>query len=130
MPDAVIRARALVGCRFRPQGRDPEIGLDCVGLACAVYRIPATDVPRDYRLRGAEQMRLRREIDRHFNPAHDPAAGDLLVCSVAADQLHLAILTDRGLVHADARLRMVVETPGAAPWPVLSVHRRRAQSNA
>ena len=62
------------------------------------------------------------------SPAH--AAGDLLVCSVAADQLHLAILTDRGLVHADARLRMVVETPGAAPWPVLSVHRRRAQSNA
>jgi murein DD-endopeptidase / murein LD-carboxypeptidase len=132
MSDAVIRARALVGCRFRPQGRDPELGLDCVGLACSVFRIPAAEVPCDYRLRGREQKRLRREIDRHFDiiPVIDAAAGDLLVCSVAPDQLHLAILTDRGFVHADARLRKVVETPGPAPWRILSVHRRRAQSKA
>lgn len=29
----VARARAAIGARFRPRGRVPEAGLDCVGLA-------------------------------------------------------------------------------------------------
>jgi hypothetical protein len=35
-------------------------------------------------------------------------------------QLHLAILTGRGFIHADARLRRVVETPGRPdPAPIM-----------
>ena len=52
-------------------------------------------------------------------------AGDLLLLAVAADQLHLAVRTDDGFVHADARLRRVVHTPGDPPWPLIAVYRRR-----
>lgn len=129
---AVARARALVGCRFRPQGRSPEQGLDCIGLACAVFRIPAEKVPRDYRLRGDQRDRLEREVALHFRRVPKAAAkpGDLLVLSVAPNQSHLAVLTDRGFVHADAGLRKVVETPGAPSWPILSVQRRRKRNHA
>lgn len=127
--DIVERARTLVGCRFRPQGRVPELGLDCIGLACAAYRIPSAGIPSDYRLRGDHRGQLVSGLRSRFRRVAKSAAkaGDLILLEVAPDQLHLAILTDRGFVHADARLRKVVETPGAPPWPILSVHRRRAR---
>jgi hypothetical protein len=54
----------------------------------------------------------------------------LLLFSVAADQRHLAVLTERGFVHADAGLRQVVETPGPPAWRVLSAWRRRVRKIA
>ena len=119
----VAPARALVGCRFRPQGRSPELGLDCIGLACAVYGIPAEMVPRDYRLRGDFRDRIERELAARFRRVWALRPGDLLLLSVAVDQLHLAVRTDLGFVHADAGLRKVVETPGSPPWPVISAYR-------
>ena len=123
--DAVLRARSLVGCRFRPQGRDPDQGLDCVGLVCAAFGIAADSVPRDYRLRDGGLERLMLELGRFFRRVRDLAAGDVLVFQVAADQPHLGIRSDRGFIHAEARLRKVVETPGEPPWQLLSAYRRK-----
>jgi hypothetical protein len=50
-------------------------------------------------------------------------AGDLLLVRAGPHQLHVVILTGEGYLHADARLRRVVEVPGKVPWPVLSVWR-------
>jgi cell wall-associated NlpC family hydrolase len=121
----VRRARSLIGCPFRPQGRDPSSGLDCVGLVCAVFGIPSEAVPRDYRMRGGGFERLTSEVARFFHSVRVPTAGDIVIFQVAADQPHLGILTKRGIIHADAKLRRVVETPGAASWPMLSAHRRK-----
>ena len=44
--------------------------------------------------------------------------GDVLLVSAGAGHLHAAILTPDGYLHADARLRRVVEVPGAVPWPI------------
>src|SRR5262245_58328797 len=118
----VKRARALVGSRFRPQGRDPLRGLDCVGLVCAAYRIPAEEIPCDYRMRGRNADRLQAHLGRFFRTVREPRPGDLVTFQVAPDQLHLAVLSDRGFIHADAGLRTVVETPGVSPWPILSIH--------
>lgn len=119
----VRRARSLIGCRFRPQGREPELGLDCVGLVCAAFELPADSIPRDYRLRSGALPRLQAELARFFRPVFSARAGDLLVLRSAPRQLHLAVMTDRGFVHADARLRRVVETPGTSSWPLVSAHR-------
>ena len=128
MDDFAVRARALVGCRFRPQGRDSATGLDCIGLVLDVFRIPPEQVCRNYRLRGNDVQRLRDGLDLFFRtiPAGEAQTGDVLLFQVAPDQLHLGIRTDAGLVHAHAGIGRVVETPGAAPWPILATYRRRA----
>ena len=123
------RALTLVGASFRPQGRDPAIGLDCIGLCLAAYLIPAEQVRRDYRMRGDHGQEIMTSLSRWFRPVGKGLrqAGDLLLLAVADDQLHLAVRTDQGFVHADARLRRVVHTPGDPQWPLIGVYRRRTR---
>ena len=123
------RARALVGVPFRPQGRDPEQGLDCVGLCLAAFRLPSEGVRHDYRLRGDYRDEARAALLRYFRrvSARQRRPGDLLMLAVADDQLHLAVSTGAGFVHADARLRQVVETPGEPEWPLIGTYRRRVR---
>ena len=120
------RARALVGIRFRPQGRDPEIGLDCVGAAAAAAGIAAERVRSDYPLRSDSLTLLEHELcDLGLQPVAGEEAlpGDMVVMQAGPGQLHLGISTGTGFVHADAGLRMVVERPCPFPWPVLGIWR-------
>ncbi len=115
---AIAAARACLGTRFRLHGRSQE-GLDCVGLAAMAYG--KAGVPAGYALRGGDPEGVAAVIDcfglvRVTDP---PRPADLLLLRPGPHQLHLAILTDRGFIHADARLRRVVEAPGPLPWPVL-----------
>lgn len=111
--EIVARARACLGVRFRAWGRDPAFGLDCVGLAACALGVKA---PGDYALRGGTAERVdtvARGCGLVAVPLDEATAGDLLLLDAGAGQLHLAILTESGFVHADARLRRIVETPGA-----------------
>lgn len=125
---AEVRARALVGTRFRPQGHDPATGLDCIGLAAAAFRI---EVPRrDYRLRGEHGPEIEHQLMQWFRgiPPRQCRAGDLLLMRVSADQLHMAVSSRLGFIHADAGIGRVVETPGPPPWTIAGVFRRRRRS--
>lgn len=122
------RAMALVGTPFRAQGR-AACGLDCVGLVLAACDLPQGMARDDYRLRGnhrGEIIGALAALFRRVNFARR-RVGDLLLMAVAEDQLHLGVLTARGFVHADARLRRVVETPGTPRWPVIAIYRRRTR---
>lgn len=125
--DHAARARALIGTRFRPQGRDAESGLDCVGLVLCAFAMPAVAVRRDYRMRGEHQRELVEGLSASFRRVALSAArsGDVLLLRLAADQLHLAIVTPAGFVHADAGRGKVVEMAGAPAWPVIAVFRKR-----
>ncbi len=119
------KARALVGCRFRPQGREAATGLDCVGLVVVAFGIRHESVPRNYRLRGRHRAELERRLDEHFRriAITRAAPGDVLLFQIADCQSHLAIQTDVGFVHADARLGRVVESSGPANWPIVAAFR-------
>ena len=121
------RALALVGTAFRPQGRDPAQGVDCVGLCLLAYDLPAGTARDDYRLRGEHRDEMEAALPARFRRLKRARArpGDLLLMLPAADQLHLGILTARGFVHADMRLRRVVETPGLPGWPIAGTYRLR-----
>jgi murein DD-endopeptidase / murein LD-carboxypeptidase len=123
----VGRAQALVGTRFRPQGRSPQHGLDCVGLLLCAFDLPREVARSDYRLRGKHRTEIEQGLRASFRriPTKWRRAGDVLLLGVAQDQLHLAIASEDGFVHADARLGRVVETPGPPHWPILGVYRRR-----
>jgi cell wall-associated NlpC family hydrolase len=124
--DHAERARALVGTRFRLQGRGAG-GLDCVGLAMAVFGVPADSVRRNYRARGDHEAEVRAFLGGRFRRVspRELRSGDLMLMRVATDQLHIAIRTGVGFVHAHAGLRRVVETPGMPEWPILAVYRKR-----
>lgn len=126
--DFAGRARALVGARFRPQGRDAD-GMDCVGLVLQTFDLPEDSARRNYRLRGWHREEIEEGLRHHFRPIRrsQRRPGDVLLLSVADDQLHLGICTDAGFVHAHARIGKVVETPGEPEWPVLAVYRRRVR---
>ena len=123
------RALTLVGVPFRAQGRNPATGLDCVGLALAACGLPGGLVRANYRLRGDHREEIRNELLHLFRrvSSRQRRPGDLLLMTVAADQMHLAVRTPNGFVHADARLAKVVETPGEPEWPVIGVYRRRVR---
>lgn len=114
----VARARGCVGARFRLHGRVPDWGLDCVGVAAVAF---GRAVAGDYPLRWDDAAAVVARIDAAgLRRATGREAGALLLLRAGPGQLHLAIRTDTGFVHADARLRRVVEVPGAPPWPVIA----------
>ena len=123
------RALALVGVPFRAQGRTPAQGLDCIGLCLTAYRLPPTMVRDDYRLRGDHRAEIEAAIHFRFRKVNSESErpGDLLLMLPSVDQTHLGIRTPLGFVHADARLRRVVETPGRPGWPVAGVYRLRGR---
>lgn len=110
-----------VGAAFRLHGRSPETGLDCVGVVAvcffaAGYRF---EVPIDYRIRGDFEARaLAFFADTRFQNIDDGSwvAGDVLLFRPAARQIHLAVLTHFGAVHAHMGLGRVVLTPLPMPY--------------
>jgi|SRR5579884_4530875 len=122
------RARALVGTRFRPQGRGRD-GLDCIGVVLAAFGIDQRTVRRDYELRGEDPVELDSALLRHFRrlPVRQLAPGDVMLMTVSERQMHLGVRTADGFVHAHAGLRRVVETPGMPEWPLIGAYRRRVR---
>ncbi|RYY22459.1 MAG: peptidoglycan endopeptidase [Sphingomonadales bacterium] len=111
-------ARAAIGARFRLHGRDPATGLDCVGLAAIGMGL--SDIPSGYALRSGDVPRVRAGIAAlGLVEVPDRRAGDLLLMRAGPGQMHLAIDSGDGIIHADAMLRRVVERPGEIPWPVI-----------
>ncbi len=121
--DIVAAARGCVGARFRLHGRDPALGLDCAGLAAHATGLAA---PSGYALRGGDPRAIAVRVTAAGArpiPLAAAGAGDLLLLGPGPAQVHLAVLTDAGFIHAHAGLRRVVETPGAPVWPVLGAWR-------
>lgn len=115
--EALARARAVLEVPFRLHGRDPLRGFDCVGLVAHAW---AVEAPTGYAMRGAPRERIERLLsDLGFAPA-DPSPGAVVLIAAGPGQLHLAVWTGAGVIHADAAARRVVERALPLPWPILT----------
>ncbi len=124
-PAIVGAVRACVGTRFRVQGRLPGTALDCVGVALLAAGAAGcrVDVPF-YTLSGDHETRLDAAIAAiGCTPVLTACPGDLLVVAPAAARRHLAVVTERGAVHAHAGLGRVVEGPLDPAWTPVAVWR-------
>ena len=123
MSRVAAAARGCVGVRFRPQGRNPARGLDCVGLVAVALAGAGAKVavPQGYAMRGGDPGEAGAVLAAAgLRAVADAREGDVLVCRSGPGALHLAIDGGEGVIHADAGAGRVVERPGAPPWPVIA----------
>jgi cell wall-associated NlpC family hydrolase len=113
-------AEAMVGAPFRLHGRDPENGLDCVGLVHASLGAIGREAiaPRGYQLRNLAIEDWLDHAERSgFNPIVSSTIGkvvrgDLLLVMPSPVQHHLMIAADPAtVIHAHAGLHKVVCQP-------------------
>jgi len=126
------RALALCGTRFRLHGRDPQYGLDCIGLIdqCLRYAGIEASIPTGYAIRFVRQDIIEEAIDRaglHRLTAGSPEQdGDLVLVRPSPIQYHFLVQVPGGFVHADAGQRAVRFCKPPAPWPVCNTYRLAA----
>ncbi len=96
--------------------------MDCIGLVAQAIDRPAPY--DDYSLRGGTLHRVEAGLRAAgLRPVRSVRPGDVALMRTAPEQLHLGVWTGETMVHADARLRRVVERPGPPAWPILGIWR-------
>ncbi|WP_236643782.1 peptidoglycan endopeptidase [Flavisphingopyxis soli] len=119
-------AQGLVGCRFRLHGRDPALGLDCVGVAWVAARRAGAvvEVPDRYALIGGRSEAWNAALARcGLVRVAKVAIGDIVLIDCGRRQFHLAVAGAASAVHAHRGLGRVVETPGLPDGAVAGVWR-------
>lgn len=126
MSAMLARARALIGTPFKLQGRDPAIGIDCVGLVILAGDIIAAPRP-DYRRRGDHLVPFLSRSARWFRRVapRQSRAGDVVIIECGQRSWHVGILDGEALIHADPNVGRVVRRPGELPGIKRAVLRRR-----
>lgn len=108
------RATALIGTRFRAQGRNPASGLDCVGLVICAFDLSPVELPR-YRLTDGDWD----GIERALRPWFDRCMGNTRPSDVVVFRMprcfHFGVLGKGHLVHADLTIGRVVARQLPAP---------------
>lgn len=109
-------ASQFIGARFKLYGRDPQTGLDCVGLVCASLSAIGRplEYPRGYKLRNHsidDWLPIASKLG--LEPTHQTErSGDILLVQPGPAQHHLMIVEQPGsVIHAHAGLRRVVRQP-------------------
>ena len=123
-PRIAEAAASLIGTPFRLHGRNPQNGLDCVGVVWASLKTAGLKpvIPQGYTLRNrSEDSFLTYAQDSGLREVDDPPKpGDILLVRTGPAQLHLLIARSKNsFIHAHAGLRRVVALPAPLPWSLL-----------
>ncbi len=121
-------AEAMVGSPFRLNGRDPQTGLDCVGLLAASLSVIGREArfPSGYTLRTNHWRGLELLAEHHgfvqMPLCESVEPGDVCLFQPSPSQLHFAIaaMQPNQFIEAHAGLRRVVIMPGPYPYPLIS----------
>ena len=118
----IAAARSMLGVRFKHQGRSPEFGVDCAGLAaCAAVKCGHEPVDRNDYARWPSFSDLLEQVKKNCDqvPPGSERPGDLMLFETAGRLQHLGILTETNppsMIHAYAPQRKVVEHRMDAEW--------------
>ncbi len=121
-------ARTYIGTPYHHQGRQPQIGLDCLGVVVCALRACGYSVndQTDYTQspNGAHMLASIRAHAVGERPRHyPPQAGDLLLFRFNQQPQHCALATGDGqMIHAYAPQGSVVESRLSASWQSRLLH--------
>ncbi len=111
-----LAAQQFLDTPFKLHGRDPSIGLDCIGLLIASLETIGvqTDGPKGYALRNRSIRPWLKHLPKagFVEVKSRIEAGDVLIASPGPEQHHVLIAdTSATAIHAHAGLRRVVRQP-------------------
>jgi cell wall-associated NlpC family hydrolase len=119
--DLIAAARALMGTKFRHQGRNPATGLDCIGLFIVAGQraglLPPEFERTDYARTPSDLLEQRLRV--HCELLERPEPGALAAIRWPGDRraAHVAICTEGGnLLHCYSDAGEVVEHGHRAQW--------------
>lgn len=114
--DVVAEARKWTGTPWKHQGRSVH-GIDCVGLIIKVaHGLGLSDYDVTGYGRVPDGRELRHLIELHLDADAPDVPGAVLLMRFMREPQHLAIRTDRGLIHAYAHVGKVIETSLDSRW--------------
>lgn len=106
----VAEARTWLDVRWQHQGRNRH-GVDCIGLVLVTcWALGLTDYDVKGYGRTPNAGFLQRECDRMMTRVREAQMADVLLMRYGREPQHMGIVTDRGVIHAYAPARRVVET--------------------
>jgi cell wall-associated NlpC family hydrolase len=112
----VDEARTYLNVRWHHQGRNMA-GVDCLGLVILVaHQLGLTDFDTADYGRIPDGQRLRAGLTEHMDVTRTHQPGDVLLMRFEQHPQHVAIVTDRGIIHAYAQVRKVVEHRLDSVW--------------
>ncbi|MEE9367048.1 MAG: NlpC/P60 family protein [Dehalococcoidales bacterium] len=116
--ELIEEARTWIDVRFRHQGRTRG-GVDCVGILgnCANARGMTFELPTDYTMQ-VDPKRLIAYLRQRLTeiPVSRMVPGDILLIRYAGRSTHLALRTDKGILHASTEFKKVVEHSYEEKW--------------
>lgn len=119
--EIIDAARQLLGTPWQHQGRVPGIGIDCAGVIIHILKLNGIDYDvQGYGRQPDGNMTKHADACLRRIRKEDVQPGDVLVFRVKRLPQHIAILTDKGILHANERggggLSKVVETGLSNAW--------------
>jgi cell wall-associated NlpC family hydrolase len=113
----VEEARKYLGVRFRHQGRTVA-GIDCAGLILNVGNdLGLIEYSETGYARRPNSYAMLNSLNKNLQPVlGEPQAGDIILFSYFGRPQHLGFRTDRGMIHAFANARKVVEHHLDSTW--------------
>lgn len=113
----------MLGVPYHHQGRDAYTGLDCVGLVMVSLGMLGIKTTDDVYPRIPVKNRLTRWLEEDNSSVFERASGLEVPGDIRTfwftrrDTIwHLAIVSERGIVHVDRRLGFVVEQTLDRRW--------------
>jgi len=118
--DIVDLARTLIGTPWLHQGRQPKLGLDCIGLIKVVGENFGL-VDGDYLRYGRQPIPLQMQtlMEQYLDPIDELENGCIVWLAVTHVPQHVAIYTkENTIIHAvNFGPNKVVENGFTQPWP-------------
>lgn len=115
----ITAARACLGTPFHHQGRQPHIGLDCIGLVVVALQACGMRIEdrQDYSIRPNGDHLLQALARHGALPVQTIESGDILLFRYDQQPQHVAIATDNNMmIHSFAPAGAVVETNIGVYW--------------